>query len=302
MSRYAVLFWSFILGFVLCIGQNLEAQEGEIVRLFDIQGNDFALTMHGHRAIHPIEAIRRGGITLERSGIVQTGPDTFMEILLIPSETLIRVAENTSLIYNGLDSAGNFEDFGLLYGRIQVIAGNRPRPIVIRGGGISTKIMEGDFGIDHLVEASEWGFTSLPLFRVNAFQGSAEFFPSGMGNQGLTVIEGESISIMGKIALDRNIYTYWDRQPDDGDPEPREIFSVLPPHPQVVSNRGKNTSLAMGLTLTIASVATIVISYPQFGIIRNSDLAQNINNAAFIPLSMGLLTTLGGILHNPSTR
>ena len=301
-SSYAILFLSFaFLGFSFLGPQIIGAQERELVRIYDVKGDDFAITIDEERTIHPIEVVRGGRIILEQSGIVHTGADTLMDIILIPSGTVVRVAENTSLIYNGLDEAGNFEDFGLLYGRIRVIAGNRERSMVIRGGGSSVRIMEGDFGIDHLIEADDWDFTSQPNFLVSVFQGSAEFFHDGLGShfeRGLTIEQGESMSTSGKRPLDTDTHEYWHLIPDTLG-QPRVIFSLVP-HTSVLSNRGKNTSLAIGLALTVASTATLIMTYPQFEIIKNRDLARNINNAAYIPLSMGLLTTLGGILYNPS--
>ncbi|MCL2008307.1 MAG: hypothetical protein FWG77_09505 [Treponema sp.] len=302
-SRHAFIIISLLIGIFTLIGQNLEAQEREIVRLFDITGGDFAITMNGERTVYPIEAIRRGRVILERTGIVHTGPETFMDVLLIPSGTLIRVAENTSLIYNGLSPTGDYEDFALIYGRVRVIAGNRTRPIVIRGGNASTRIMEGDFGIDHLIEEDEWDTASRPLLRVNAFSGNAEFYAGGSlarfdSTQAQIVLEGQSASAIEVGEMDEVLLAYWDMNMPDFWGQPRVIFSLIP-QPYAIGNRGKNTALTIGLAMTIASAATLAISYPQFEIISNRDLARNINNAAYVPLGMGLLTTLGGILYNP---
>ena len=68
----------------------------------------------------------------------------------------------------------------------------------------------------------------------------------------------------------------------------------------VTSNRGKNITLGIGIFLTTASAAAIVVTHPQFDIFPNRDLARNINNVAYVPLSMGLFTILGGILYNPT--
>jgi hypothetical protein len=164
--------------------------------------------------------------------------------------------------------SGNFEDFSLLYGRVRVIAENRTRPIVIRGGRAATKAVEGDFAISHNVQV-------------------------------FTIEEGESMSIAGRRTLGPDIEEQWNQNmPGDWRPEPVDLFTL----PSIaVNNRGRNISIAMGLIMTAASAATIVISHPRIDIIGNRDFARNLNFGAYIPLGMGLATTLGGILYNPAS-
>ena len=303
--------------FTLLTGQSIKAQEREIVRLNSISGDNFYITHNGERTAFTGDEIMRGRVNLENSGIVHTGANTSIDITLLPSGTVIRMSENTSIIYNGLNASGNFEDFGLLYGRIRVTAQNRTRPMVIRGGRAAARFLNGNFGLDHLLEASEWNYTTQPQLRLNAFQGQAEFFLGGTGNQDAlesaqrqTVEAGESISIAGKMPLDSDTVAYWERQAPSarggggagGGGEPRVIFSFLSPSRSEGSYRGKNISVGIGLFLTVASTAAIIVSHPQFNIIKNDDLARNIHYASYIPLGMGLATTLGGIMYNPARQ
>ena len=306
--RGTVIFLAFFLGFTLFAGQSVIAQERDIVRISNVSGNDFSITMYGERMAYTQDEVNRGRVSLENPGIVHTGGRTSIEITLVPSGTVIRMSENSSLIYNGFDASGNFEDFGLLYGRIRVDAQNRTRPIVIRGGRAAARFFNGSFGIDHLLEANEWTFATQPQLRLNSFQGQAEFYLGGPGSQDAldsqrqTVTEGESISIAGIRPLDADSLAYWEHQAPGGGGGETRVNPFLSPDGSTGSYRGKNITLGIGLFLTAVSAAALMISHPQFNIISNNDFARNINFSSYIPLGMGLATTLGGIMYNPSRQ
>ena len=313
INRSNAIFLSFFLLFALFAGQSIKAQEREIVRLNNINGDNFYVTRNGERLAYTDEEIDRERITLENAGIVHTGAGTSIDITLLPSRTVIRMAENTSLMYNGLDVNRNFEDFSLLYGRLQVIAEGRARPIVIRGGRAAARFVNGSFGIDHMLEASEWNYTTQPQLRLNAFQGQAEFYLGGpsdqdalVSNQRQTVEAGESISIAGKMPLESDEHAYWDEQTPGTRGEGGGSREIVPPLPPAGynsgSNRGRNITIGIGLSLTVASAAALVMTLPQLNIIKNDDLARNIHYSSFIPLGMGLATTLGGIMYNPARQ
>ena len=108
-------------GFLFCTVSGLYAQTGSGARIYHIEGTDFELTLRNERTILQAGALSGGVINLERSGIVHTGPGTFLEIQLIPSGTVVKLSENSSFVYNGFDETGRFEDLGLLYGRMRVV-------------------------------------------------------------------------------------------------------------------------------------------------------------------------------------
>ena len=350
-----------LLGFALCITFNLAAQE-DGATIYHLEGRSFALTVRGERSVISAETLRDGGINLERSGIVHTGAGTFLEIQLIPSRTVIKMAENTSLVYNGIDTTGGFVDLGLLYGRIRVVVGDGmgAGPVVIRSGGISSRTEAGDLGADYILEPGNRNAIPRPLFRIHAFRGSAELFPYGRGGpqpyfgsaQTMRTEEGESLTLdissshtfAEKKPISHETLSYWmlynfagfsplpmpitgimpapveevelalepaplPQQPQPSPPLPVEASTIVipfeqqeetTPHlPTVTNNRTKNVCLALGLVLTFAAAATQGITYHMYDINTNRT-ANNIFTAAQIPLGVGILTTLGGILYNPS--
>jgi hypothetical protein len=197
-----IMLWGLALWAVSAI----TAQERESAKVYHVKGRDFAIMLNNQRVVFPAEQVRGEGIRLERSGVINTGPGTDLELYVAPSGSVIKLSENTSLVYNGLDSNGNFAELGLLYGRIRVISGMYPserNSIVVRSGGVSIHIREGDFGVDCLLDPGVWNSAMRPIFRVHAFRGTAEVFPNGReaaaayfgGAQSIAVGNWESLSI-----------------------------------------------------------------------------------------------------------
>ena len=341
--RGSLVMLLFFCGLILGVKENLNAQNGAWI--YYAMGSDFALNMHGEYKVFPVTAT---GVALERTGIVNTGPGTLLEMQLLPSGTVIKLSDNTSLIYNGTDPTGRFEDLGLLYGRIRIVTGSAANPtgsIVVRCGGVSIRLNAGDFGFDYLVEPNDRSPNPRPFFNFYAFRGSAEVFPYGMeaysGNvNAISVTEGESlfmdISSYHKFAekrpIDKGILAYWnfynftgsspgsmpnteivmEQKTDEKEegtsaavasfvqPDPLKSFDTSPP----VSYRGKNIILGIGIFLTASAALTQVITHPQFGLFPKdkADITKNVFNAAYVPLGMGVLTTIGGIIYNPAKR
>ncbi|MCL2472623.1 MAG: FecR family protein [Treponema sp.] len=364
----------------------LGTNDAQGARIFHVEGGDFALTIRGEQTIISAGDVPEGGINLERTGIVNTGAGSFVEIQLIPSGALIKLSENTSFMYNGIDETGKFADLGLLYGRIRLVVRGDSNAagmssaganvVSLRSGGISTRMGEGDYGIDYVLE-SESGTAAQsnsmlhPLFRLNVFRGSAEVSPYGKGGtqiysgggRALSVGEGESLSLdisssytyAERNTLDKVVMDYWNVHNFTGVPPVNVIDAAIALSPSdapfsagsgsqqsgsssspaadnrdnssaknssvsgsaaasgfniaEITNQGtqvhkigssKNRILAFGLFLTVTSVAIQAVSFHIYNALDNS-AARTMYNTAYMPLGLGILTTLTGILYNPST-
>jgi hypothetical protein len=344
-------FW--LLGFILCAALNLAAQEGISVRIYHVEGTDFALTLNKERTVFPAATVNGGGMTLERSGVIHTGAHTFLELQLIPSGTVVKLSDNTSLIYNGIDGNANFVDLGLLYGRIRVVAGNGfagENYVVVSSGGVSARLEKGDLGVDYLLEPDNT--TPRPLFRVYSFRGSAEVYPYGKegtaayfgGAKALTMEQGEILALdvsspytfAEKGSVSGEIADYWKFHNFTGFPPrpmPNTTIAALTPEnnafaesltetsltavskpmveffppeptrpyepPVVPNNRLKNVTMGLGLVLTLSSLIAQGVFYFNFDV--NKEDYRRLHLAMYIPLSLGLVTTLTGILMNPSS-
>ena len=223
---------SVFCAFAFCTVSKLCAQTG--ARIYYIEGEDFELTLRNERTIFPAEAAGEGGINLERSGIVHTGPGTFLEMQLIPSGTVVKLSENSSLVYNGIDETGRFEDLGLLYGRMRVVTGSGASSVVVRSGVVSARLGRGDFGVDYLLEPGELNSAPRPLFNIHVIKGNTEVFPYGMGSgstvfgvgNSLDVYEGEGLfldissfhTFAEKKSLGYDVLRFWNDHNFAGSP------------------------------------------------------------------------------------
>lgn len=194
-------------------------------RVFHILGPDFSISSEGRRNVYTREDLgeSRG---LSKGDLLQTGAATWAEFQILPDGTVIKAAENTSVIYNGYDEQGRFFDIGLLYGRVRVVSGGGT--LVIRSGPAAVRISEGDLGLDYVVEPLAQGRsgTPKPRLRLYAFRGGAGVTPfdPSLGVPGGTlsglpimVYGGESLSLevqaplilAERSALGEGIFHYW---------------------------------------------------------------------------------------------
>jgi hypothetical protein len=166
--------------------------------------------------------------------MIQTGADGFVEIQLIPGETLIKVAENTSIVYNGTGTDGASASFSLLYGRIRVIrgAGEGNRNLTVQSGNGVVYVREGDFGLDYILRPGlsiTGSGIGRPLLRIYGFSGTVDLIPLPVREDSgppvrtgerarIRVNEGEALameillsglSFTERKSLDRDIIDYW---------------------------------------------------------------------------------------------
>jgi hypothetical protein len=218
-------FWILWLPVFLFLAAGIGAQE-EGARIYYVMGNDFVLTVNGMRNIVTVADMNAAGIALNRSDMIQTGAGVSLELQLIPSGTVIKVAENTSLVYNGFDANGRFTDLGLLYGRIRLVTGTGlgEKTVVLRAGNISVRMNEGDMGADFAIDpAFHLGqAAALPQLTLYNFRGSAEAHPFIGGNdtlKPLPLTKAESLSLeinppfiySGRRPLEEDIIGFWKR-------------------------------------------------------------------------------------------
>lgn len=342
LSRYGIRYFWFAL--VLFSPLNLAAQdwrgwalEGghvESVFIYQAEGGTFSLALRGTQAVFPAEAARTGTIFLERSGVVHTGAGTTLTIRFAPSGTMILMSENTSLIYNGIDEAGRFVDIGLLYGRVRVLSGEMGldgiRSIVVRCGRVSARVIEGDMGVDYLLEPDTPVFTTMPLFRLDAFRGNAEVFSHGEGGaaahfgvlQTLTVQEGESLSLDmsgGQAFAERRplrteIVNYWNFRnfaviPPIPDTVVQQEFTLVsafgpPPfiQPQPTMNRNLARNLFFGLGFGLIAAAVAVQGTAHYAPdVFPDNTATFIHAGAYGALGFGAFFALIGMLLSSSS-
>jgi hypothetical protein len=211
-------------------GFPIQAQEEREARLFFATGGNFLLASGGQQAVHQPENLADGGFKIRSGDILRTDPGTFVEIHLIPRGTVIKVAGNTSLVFN-------FEEngvvLGLAYGRILLLGGENNGPaesLAVRPGTAELVFRGGDIGVDYIVPVTGETSRRDPRIRVYAFAGSADLIPregpqaAGRGGPVFPVHDGEMVSLETTSAfsyierkpLDPELTNYWNRHLPEG--------------------------------------------------------------------------------------
>ncbi|MFP4330141.1 MAG: FecR domain-containing protein [Spirochaetaceae bacterium] len=112
------------------------------------------------------------GMPLLPGDLVQTDPDTFVEIQIMPSRTVMKVAENTTFRIEqiGGDGGGSFDlAYGRLRARVERVTGNER--FQVRGRTAVAGVRGTDFGYDFV--ASRQGSLDAET-QVYVFEGSVE--------------------------------------------------------------------------------------------------------------------------------
>lgn len=111
------------------------------------------------------------GFPVYPGDMIQTDPDTYVEIQLLPSGSIIKVAENTSFTLEqvGPEGQGVLElAYGRLRARVDRMTGGNP--FQIRGSGAVAGVRGTDFGTDVIADATQLS----SLTRVYCFEGEIE--------------------------------------------------------------------------------------------------------------------------------
>lgn len=141
-------------------------------------GSDFDVVRDGRRSSYNVARGGVEGLPLFTGDLIQTENDTYLEIQLLPSISVIKVAENTTFGIVGIadDGAGIFE---ITYGRIRAqvadVASNGS--FEIRGPGAASGNSGSDFGYDYVVDLGRGDIVS----AIYCFEGEVSVSRAGDG-------------------------------------------------------------------------------------------------------------------------
>ena len=172
MDRKTILVLFAVLSAVclnLLDAQNSGNVYGSIVYA---EGQDFSIYRGGSLKNYSIAADDVFGMELLEGDTVLTEDATFIEIQLLPSGNLLKVAENTTFKLETLSSDGS-GTFTLTYGRVRAkvskLLGNER--FSIAGRNAVAGVRGTDFGYDYVIERKG---ASEPSTKVYCFEGNVE--------------------------------------------------------------------------------------------------------------------------------
>ncbi len=111
------------------------------------------------------------GMPLLQGDMVQTEDNSFVEIQMLPSESVVKVAENTTFEITSIGNQGG-GSFELLYGRVRAkVSRLNDEQFQIRGRSAIAGVRGTDFGYDYVTRIGE---SVTPTTSVYCFEGSVE--------------------------------------------------------------------------------------------------------------------------------
>ncbi|GAB1484013.1 hypothetical protein MASR2M78_28300 [Treponema sp.] len=226
---------------ILSLGAE-ERVGGEIVYA---EGRDFSVVHKGIPRVYEVSGPDTLGLALEEGDLVQTGSKSFVEIQLFPRGSLLKLAENTSLLIRKIGVEQQEVSLDLVYGRVRakVARLSGSESFSIRSLGAIAGVRGTDFGIDALIHPSmpnQIASTSKPLLRAYCFSGElAVQTPSSdlakdktqnpvelKANDMLTIDTSSSSVLIEKKSIEPSIISFWSMNE----------FKALPPLPAPESN------------------------------------------------------------------
>jgi len=277
----------------------LGAQEAHII--FS-SGGAFTISSGGIRAEYQGGSTNTSAIVLHKDDIIQTGPNSIVEMQIEPGGTKIKIAENTSLVCTGPGLEPLSMSYMFLYGRIRISAaqtwqGGGGNAIHIKTSHEETIFRQGDIGMDYIINAERLQITQgVPSLTVYNFHGITELMPASLqSSQGLassmvmheyeslSVEIANSLSYIERKPLEEGIVNYWNRHNISGN------FPLLTLRPAAMQPVPEQATQAAGRIEYVYPPAIIEHIYPDNPFHRKLFRIKN-----FL-ISSGMILAVGGI-------
>jgi hypothetical protein len=312
------------------------AQEAVRGRIFHVQGNEVAITGREGFGQVQVDSLTDQMVFLNEGDMLQTGPGSFAELQFVPGGTVIKLAENTSLVFmNGDDPVF----LSLLYGRIRLVTGSEERSFSIGTGDAVVELTRGDMGIDYIVRPDQFspdsGGAARPRLQVYDFRGNAgiALLPNGstLYQEGIFSVPAVPIPVNAREMVSLEIHSvlhfierkpihsdivdYWTLHYFQGSPPLKMPDTTLPRFDvrepvatpvQSASQTGgrnlrmllKNDAIIFGLALT--GIGAGMQGYGLSSLYAGDyHTAKQMNTWGFLPLGMGLAFLVSAIFLNP---
>lgn len=184
MNRYLAVFVALFLT-VSLYGQDRRDAYAFIIYA---EGYDLSIHRNGELSTFDVLVDNVVGMPLLAGDLVQTDADTFVEIQVMPSRTVVKVAENTTFEIERLGGSGG-GTFNMTYGRLRARVERvaQQDPFEVRGFSAVASVRGTDFGFDSVVERES---ASELRTRVYVFEGEVDVSdrpPEGLPEEVQTV-------------------------------------------------------------------------------------------------------------------
>jgi hypothetical protein len=314
-----------VIGFFFAVSSAALAQDRPQGHIYYASGEDFTLTARGRREVYQPQGIAGAGLIVGDGDMIQTGGAGFVELQLVPSATVIKIAENTSFRFTGPE-LGRSLSLELLYGRLRIITGPGEN-LAVKAGNAVVNLQKGDVSLDFVILPGDSGSARMSL-RVGVFSGDAELVPlpgrADVSRIGVTGDETVSLEnhpplfFVERRALDTAIVDYWVRhnftgtaplampviaplrvsgaEPALEEPDPQIRYTPPEYTPPARIERIKNAYIIAGITLAAAGAALQGIGLA--AMYAGNSRADYYINAGFVPAGLGIITLVISFFHH----
>jgi hypothetical protein len=182
-------------------------------------GSDsFIIANSGRQQTYQTGAIPANGLELQNSDMIQTGPNNYVEIQLDPSSAIVKLAENTSVIFNDLGSTNRAAMLSLLYGRLRIVNSSNNGMVTIQIGNAAVEFSRGDLALEFAVIPGST--VTQPQLQVSTLSGAIQV-SSGMAAGATKIICNEyetvtfdvtsRLAVLKRQSLSQETVAYWSR-------------------------------------------------------------------------------------------
>jgi hypothetical protein len=214
---------SIIFLLTICFVTKLNAQNLGASRFsgaVNSTGSDsFVVANNGRQQIYQTGTIPANGLALQNSDMIQTGPGNYVEVQLDPSGAIIKLAENTSVIFNDLGSSNRSALVSFLYGRMRIMNQGSNGTVTVQAGNAAIEFSRGDLALDYAVIPGS--ANRHPQLQVSTLSGTAQIISSvaSPGAARMPVYEHETVifdvttrlAVLNRQPLNQEIAAYWSR-------------------------------------------------------------------------------------------
>lgn len=172
LKRNVIVSVMVCLLFLSTLSIGVFAQETAAAVVIYAEGEGFEVIRGDEEILYDFESESAEGVTLRGGDFITTFENTFVELQLYPSESVVKVSENTSFSVQSVgESGGGF--FSLTYGRLrakvkQLFGGEEFK---ITGPSVVAGVRGTDFGYDRIFDMKTPEITKS---RVYCFEGVVE--------------------------------------------------------------------------------------------------------------------------------
>jgi hypothetical protein len=218
LKNYKAITFVLLLTASGMYAQNLGASRfsGSVNQL----GSDgFVIANNGRQQTYQTSTIPAHGVALQNADMIQTGPGDYVEVQLDPSGAIIKLAENTTVVFSDLGSSSRPALISFLYGRMRIVNPDTKGTVTVQAGNALIEIYRGDMALDFATIPGS--ANKQPQLQVSTFSGAGQVVSSVAtpGAAKTPLYEHETVifdvatrlAVITRQPLNQEITAYWSR-------------------------------------------------------------------------------------------